>query len=95
MEFVSRLPERPRSQQRHVLQAPKDVSVCGVLIHVQRIRGFTTMRYINPRFTYLLMNFDNLMMMMTTMEMDVPGCDIERGKRTETRPTTENSRSAL
>jgi len=22
--------------------------------HVDRIRGFTTMRYINPRFTYLL-----------------------------------------
>ena len=53
VEFVARLPERPRSQQRHVMQAPKDVSVCGVLIHVQRIRGFATMRYINPRFTYL------------------------------------------
>jgi len=33
------------SQQRHFLQAPKDV---------QRIRGFTTMCYINLRFTYLL-----------------------------------------
>ena len=54
VEFVARLPERPGSQQRHVLQAPKDVSVCGVLIHVQRIRGFTTIRYINPRFTYSL-----------------------------------------
>ena len=36
------------------LQAPKDVFVCSVLIYVQRIRGFTTMRYINLRFTYLL-----------------------------------------
>jgi len=33
------------SQQRHFLQAPKDV---------QRIRGFTTMRNINLRFNYLL-----------------------------------------
>jgi len=33
---------------------PKDVFVCSVLIYVQRIRGFTTMRYINLRFTYLL-----------------------------------------
>jgi len=28
--------------------------VCSVLIYVQRITGFTTMRYINLRFTYLL-----------------------------------------
>jgi len=48
------LPERPGSQQRHFLQAPEDVFVCSVLIYVQRIRGFTTMRYINLRFTYLL-----------------------------------------
>jgi len=38
---------------RDFLQAPKDVSVCTVLIFVRRIRGFTTMRYINLRFTYL------------------------------------------
>jgi len=36
------------------LQAPKDVFVWSVLIYVQRITGFTTMRYINLRFTYLL-----------------------------------------
>jgi len=30
------------------------VFVCSVLIYVQRIRGFTTLRYINLRFTYLL-----------------------------------------
>jgi len=35
-------------------QAAKDVFVCSVLIYVQRIRGFTTMLYINLRFTYLL-----------------------------------------
>ena len=52
--LVAGLPERPGSQQRHFLQAPKDVSVCIVLIYVQRIRGLTTMRYINLRFTYLL-----------------------------------------
>jgi len=44
---------------RDFLQAPKDVSVCSVLIYIERIRGFTTMRYINLRlltylFTYLL-----------------------------------------
>jgi len=54
VELVAGLPERPGSQQRHFLQAPKDVLVCSVLIYVQRIRGFTTMRYINLRFTYLL-----------------------------------------
>jgi len=54
VELVAGLPERPGSQQRHFLQAPKDVFVCSVLIHVQRIRGFTTMRHINLRFTYLL-----------------------------------------
>ena len=54
VELVAGLPERPGSQQRHFLQAPKDVFVCSVLIYVQRIRGFTTMRYINLRFTYLL-----------------------------------------
>jgi len=50
-ELVTGLPERPGSQQRHFLQAPKDVFVCSVLTYVQRIRGFTTMRYINLRFT--------------------------------------------
>jgi len=54
VELVTGQPERPGSQQRHFLQAPKDVFVCGVLIYVQHIRGFTTMRYINLRFTYLL-----------------------------------------
>ena len=48
------IPERPGSQQRHFLQASKDVFVGSVLIYVQRIRAFTTMRYINLRFTYLL-----------------------------------------
>ena len=47
VELVAGLPERPGSQQRHFLQAPKDVFVCSVLIYVQRIRDFTTMRYIN------------------------------------------------
>jgi len=46
--------EHTHSQQRHFLQAPKDVFVCSVLIYVQRIRGFTTMHHINLRFTYLL-----------------------------------------
>jgi len=55
VELVARLPERPGSQQRHFLQAPKDVVVCSVLIYLQRIRCFTTMRYINLRFTYLLL----------------------------------------
>jgi len=54
VELIARLPERPGSQQRHFLQASKDVFVCSVLIYVQRIRGFTTMRHINQRFTYLL-----------------------------------------
>ena len=54
VEFVAGLPERPGSQHRRFLQAPKDVSVCSVLIYVQHIRGFTTMCYINLRFTYLL-----------------------------------------
>jgi len=55
VELVTRLPERPGSQQRHFLQTPKDVFfVRSVLIYVQRIRDFTTMRYINLRFTYLL-----------------------------------------
>jgi len=54
VELVAGLPERPGSQQRHFLQAPKDAFVCSVLIYVQRIRRFTTMRYINLRFTYLL-----------------------------------------
>ena len=53
-ELVDGLPERPGSQQRHFLQAPKDVLVCSVLIYVQRIRGCTTMHCINLRFTYLL-----------------------------------------
>jgi len=54
VELVAELPEIPGSQQRHFLQAPQDVSVCSVLICVQRIGGFTTMRYINLRFTYSL-----------------------------------------
>ena len=54
VELVAGLPERPGSQQRHFLQASKDVFVCSVLLYVQRIRGCTTMRYINLRFTYLL-----------------------------------------
>ena len=58
VELVAGLPERPGSQQRHFLQAPKDVFVCSVLIYVQRIRGCTTMRYINLRFTYLLTYLD-------------------------------------
>jgi len=33
VEFAAGLFERPGSQQRHFLQAPKDVSVRGVLIH--------------------------------------------------------------
>jgi len=45
---------RDPAVSRHFLQAPKDVLVCSVLIYVQRIRGSTTMRYINLRFTYLL-----------------------------------------
>ena len=53
LELVAGLPERPSSQQRHFLQAPKDVFVCIVLIYIQRIRGFTTMRYINLRLSLL------------------------------------------
>jgi len=53
VEFVAGLPERPDSQQRHFLQAPKDVSVCSVVIYIQRIRGFLMMRYVNLHFTYL------------------------------------------
>jgi len=53
--FMGSLPDRPGSQQRHFLQAPKDAFVCSVLIYVQRNRGFTTRRYINLRLlTYLL-----------------------------------------
>ena len=33
-------------------------ALCSVLIQVQRIRGFTTMRYINLRFTYLQIDVD-------------------------------------
>ena len=33
VELVAGLPERPGSQQRHFLQAPKDVFVRGALIH--------------------------------------------------------------
>jgi len=56
VELVAGLhvPERPDSQQRHFLQAPEDVFVCSVLIYVQHIRGFTMMRCISLRFTYLL-----------------------------------------
>jgi len=54
VELVAGLPERLGSQQRHFLQAPKDVFVCNVLIYVQRIRGFMMMCYINLCFTYLL-----------------------------------------
>ena len=57
VELVAGLPERPGSQQRHFLQASKDVFVCSVLIYVQCIRAFTTMRDINLRFTYLLTYF--------------------------------------
>ena len=53
VELVAGLPERPGSQQRHFLQASKDVFVCSVLIYVQRIRAFTTMRYINLRLSLL------------------------------------------
>jgi len=60
VELVAGLPERPGSQQRHFLQAPKDVFVCSVLIYVQRIRGRTTMRCINLRFTYLLTYYGNI-----------------------------------
>jgi len=49
--------ERPGSQQRHFLQAPKDVFVCSVLIYVQRIRRFTTMRYVDVRFACLLSSY--------------------------------------
>jgi len=52
VELVTGLPERPGSQQRHFLQPPKDVLFA--VYYVQRIRGFTTMRYINLRFTHLL-----------------------------------------
>jgi len=50
--FIAGLPERPGSQQRHFLHAPKDVFVCSVLICVLHIRGFMTMHYINVCFTY-------------------------------------------
>ena len=50
VELTAGLSERPSSQQRHFLQASKDVFVHGVLMH----RGFTTTRSINPRFIYLL-----------------------------------------
>ena len=45
---------RDPAVSRDFLQAPKDVFVCSILIYVQRIRGFTTMRYMNLRFTYLI-----------------------------------------
>jgi len=54
VELVAGILERPGSQQRHFLQAPKDVFVCSVLIYVQCVRGFMMMRYINLSFTYLL-----------------------------------------
>ena len=57
VELVAGLPERPGSQQRHFLQASKDVFVCSVLIYVQSIRASTTIRYTNLRFTYLLTYF--------------------------------------
>ena len=44
----------PGAENPSYATAPKDVFVCSVLTCVQRIRGFTTMRYINLRFTYLL-----------------------------------------
>ena len=53
VELDAGLPERPGSQQRRFLQASQDVSVCSVLIYVQRI-GFTTMRYIN---IYILLTY--------------------------------------
>ena len=54
VELVAGQPEKRGSQQRHFLQASKDVFLCSVLIYVQRIRASTTMRDINRRFTYLL-----------------------------------------
>ena len=53
LEIIARLPERPGSQQIQFLQAPKDVFVCIVLIYIQRIRGFTTMHYINLHLSLL------------------------------------------
>ena len=44
----------PAVSRDKFLRAPKDLFVCSVLIYVQRIRGFTTMRDINLRFIYLL-----------------------------------------
>jgi len=54
VELIAGLPERPGSQQRHFLQAPKDVFVRSVLIYIHCITGFTMMCYINLRFTFLL-----------------------------------------
>jgi len=57
VELVAVVPERPGSQQRHFLQAPKDIFVCSVVIYVQRIRGFTAIRYIN---LYVLLTYFTL-----------------------------------
>ena len=70
VELVAGLPERPGSQQRHCLQAPKDVFVCSVLIYVQRIRGFTTMRYIiYVLLTYLLTRYIQTLSVMTVLKL--------------------------
>jgi len=45
VEFAAGLPERPVSQQRHFLQAPKDVSVRGVLIHTAHSRFYDDALY--------------------------------------------------
>ena len=51
------MPVTAKSDKRTMnitLKAVPVVTRCSVLIYIQRIRGFTTMRYINLRFTYLL-----------------------------------------
>jgi len=80
VELVTGLPERPGSQQRHFLQAPEDVFVCSVLTYVQRIRGFTTMRYINLRFTYLLTYFTSLWEATRLQDEGNPAVEAELGK---------------
>ena len=61
MELVAGLLERPGSQQRHFLQAPKDVFVCSVLIYVQRIRGlYALYKSTFYLLTYLLSNLSSI-----------------------------------
>jgi len=51
--YICRTTSETRQSAETLLQAPKDVFVCSVLLtYVQRIRGFTKMRYINLRFSY-------------------------------------------